>query len=72
MKAQAQLYDDADYVRLFDEKDKMIADAKLHGNAKRTTMADNALDNTAFRRTGRWRPVQWGFVCSLTRRTFRL
>lgn len=65
-RAEAQLYDEADYVRIFDDTEETsLMDITLRGEGDNKERADNALANTIFRRSGRWVRREWGWTCKL-------
>lgn len=67
-KAQAQLYDEADDVRIFDDlSERRLMDVDLRGKGDARKMADVALTHTPFERTGQWRRTEWGYVATLKR-----
>ena len=67
--AEAQLYTDADYVRVFDDPEGvMLMDVSLRGDGDRRKQADDALLNTMFERNGRWRKADYGCFCKLRMR----
>lgn len=66
----AQLYHDADYVRVFDNGQPIaICDAFLAQGMDRPRgcrkSADKALARVGMCRKGRWRKTEWGFTATL-------
>lgn len=66
----AQLYNDADYVRVFNKQLPVaVCDAFLARGSSRPQgdkkAADEALGRIGMSRKGRWRKTEWGYTATL-------